>query len=523
MNLQPGLLVVLALALAVGGAMIGIALQLARTRKAVGQGRAAADAIIAQAKTEAEGARKAAALEAKEEWHQRKEEFERETLNLRRQAQKVERRLAERETGLDRRSELLDHREKDLVHTESRLQARSSELDAQRKKQDEFVEEQRRVLERISGLTAQEAKQELVRRIEDEARLEIARKIKDMKDAAVRNADRDAQKIITMAIARLASEVSSEVTVSVVPLPNDEMKGRIIGREGRNIRAFEQMTGIDVIIDDTPEAVVLSCFDPVRREIARISLERLISDGRIHPTRIEEVVNKAQREVQQSIREAGEKACLDLGITGVHDAVVNTLGRLRYRTSYGQNILHHSMDVAYLCGMMAAELGLDTNVARRSGLFHDIGKAVDHEVEGPHAEIGENLLRKFGESELVSQAVGAHHNSSEMMPSLYPVLVQAADAISGARPGARRETLSTYIKRLEKLEGIAREFPHVAQAYAIQAGREIRVMVDSNRSDDAQATQLSIEVARKIEQEMDYPGTIKVVVIRETRSVEYAK
>jgi ribonuclease Y len=301
------------------------------------------------------------------------------------------------------------------------------------------------------------------------------------------------------------------------------MKGRIIGREGRNIRAFEQLTGIDVIIDDTPEAVVLSCFDPVRREIGRISLERLISDGRIHPTRIEEVVNKARKEVEQTIREAGEKACLDLGITGVHDAVVNTLGRLRYRTSYGQNILYHSMDVAYLCGMMAAELGLDTGVARRSGLFHDIGKAVDHEVEGPHAEIGENLLRRFGESELVSQAVGAHHNSQDMMPSLYPVLVQAADAISGARPGARRETLSTYIKRLEKLEGIARDFPQVSQAYAIQAGREIRVMVDSNRSDDAQATQLSIEVARKIEQEMDYPGTIKVVVIRETRSVEYAK
>lgn len=523
MTENPIALVVLALVGAlVGGGIVFLVLR-SREQGRVRAGQDRAAEVLQKARDEAESTRKSAALEAKEEWLRRKEEFDRETQATRKETQRTERRLADREQSLNRRSDSLDSREKDLQRTESKLHDRSAELDRLRDEQQGLTRKAMAELERVAGLSAEEAKRELTQRIHDDAQLDVARKIKDLKDAAVRDADREARKILALAVNRLASEVSSEITVSVVTLPNDEMKGRIIGREGRNIRAFEQLTGIDVIIDDTPEAVVLSCFDPVRREVGRLALERLIADGRIHPTRIEEVIEKAQKEVDQVIRDSGEKACLDLGITGVHDQVIRTLGRLRYRTSYGQQILHHSMDVAYICGMMASELGLDVAVARRAGLFHDIGKAVDHEVEGPHAEIGANILRKYGESKVISEAVGAHHDNVDAMPSIFPVLVQAADAVSGARPGARRETLATYVKRLEKLEGIAREFQGVSQAYAIQAGREIRVMVDSEKTDDATATVLSLEVARKIEQEMDYPGTIKVVVIREMRSVEYAK
>ncbi len=523
MNIHIGLMVAIALGSALVGLGAGLAFAQSRERAKVREGRSRAASIVADAQREAEAAIKAAKLEAREEWHRRKEAFDRETADARKETQRLDRLVADREQSINRRSDSLDRREQDLQESEKKLHERSRELESLRQEHKAQIEEEMLVLERLGGLSAVEARAELTKRMEDEARLDVARKVNEIKQNAVRSAEREAQKIISMAISRLASDVSSEITVSVVTLPNDEMKGRIIGREGRNIRAFENLTGIDVIIDDTPEAVVLSCFDPVRREIGRLALERLITDGRIHPTRIEEVVEKAEKEIAKKIRESAEQACLDLGISGVHDEVIKTLGRLRYRTSYGQQILNHSKDVAYLCGMMAAELGLDIGVARRAGLFHDIGKAVDHEVEGPHAEIGENLLRRFGESEIICRAVGAHHDNAETMPSLYPVLVQAADAVSGARPGARRETLSTYVKRLEKLEGIARQFPQVSQAYAIQAGREIRVMVDSEKSDDASAAQLSMEVARKIESEMEYPGTIKVVVIREMRSVEYAK
>jgi ribonuclease Y len=521
--MNSALQVAIAAGAALVGVIIGLVIQRMLEQRRVGEAKSKADAVLREAKREAEATRKTAELEAKEEWYRRKEEVEKETQAGRKQLQKVERRLTDRDASVNRRSELLDRREADLQRTESRLQERAHEVEQLRRDQEQMLAEQRTVLERLGGLSAQEAKNQLMERMLDDARLEVARKVAELKGTAVRDAEKEAKKVIGLAIARLASEVSAEATVSVVSLPNDEMKGRIIGREGRNIRAFEHLTGIDVIIDDTPEAVVLSCFDPVRREIGRIALERLIADGRIHPTRIEEIVNKARAEVDQTIRESAEKACLDLGITGVHEEVIKTLGRLRYRTSYGQNILYHSMDVGYLCGMMASELGLDPAIARRCGLFHDIGKAVDHEVEGPHAEIGHDLLRRFGESRVVTEAVGAHHDDAEAMPSLYPVLVQAADAISGARPGARRETLATYVKRLEKLENLATDFNGVSQAYAIQAGREIRVMVDSAKSDDAQASHLALEVARKIEKELDYPGTIKVVVIREMRSVEFAK
>jgi ribonuclease Y len=523
MNGNPLVLVAIAMGAALLGGGLMFLIQRAREESRIRGGRDRVEELLQKAREEAESTKKAASLEAKEEWLRRKEEFDRETQATRKENQRSERRLADREQSLNRRSDSLDRREKDLQSTESKLHERAAELDQLRDQQRTHTERAMKELERVAGLTAEDAKRELTQRIHDDAQLDVARRIKELKETAVRDADKEARKILALAVNRLASEVSSEITVSVVTLPNDEMKGRIIGREGRNIRAFEQLTGIDVIIDDTPEAVVLSCFDPVRREVGRLALERLIADGRIHPTRIEEVIEKSQKEVDQVIRESGEKACLDLGITGVHDQVIRTLGRLRYRTSYGQQILHHSMDVAYICGMMASELGLDVAIARRSGLFHDIGKAVDHEVEGPHAEIGANILRKYGESKVVCEAVGAHHDNVDAMPSVYPVLVQAADAVSGARPGARRETLATYVKRLEKLEGIAREFQGVTQAYAIQAGREIRVMVDSEKTDDATATVLSMEVARKIELEMDYPGTIKVVVIREMRSVEYAK
>ncbi len=501
----------------------GLFIQRTRERQKAQGAKSLAESILSGAQKEAESVRKTATLEAREEWYRKKEEFDRETQESRRQLQKMERRLSDREASLNRRLDFLDRREKDLQDLERRLQRRTEELDKLHGEQDRLISEQRHILERLSGVTAEEAKEELKGRLLDDARLEVARKVQEMKETATRDADREAKKIITLAISRLASEVSAEATVSVIALPNDEMKGRIIGREGRNIRAFENLTGIDVIIDDTPEAVVLSCFDPVRREIGRLALERLIADGRIHPTRIEEVVLKAQKEVDQTIRELGERACLDLGVSGVHPEVIRLLGRLRYRTSYGQNILYHSTDVGFLSGMMAAELGLDPGIARRAGLFHDIGKAVDHEVEGPHAVIGEEILRKYNEKRIVCEAVGAHHNSAETMPSVYPVLVQAADAISGARPGARRETLSTYVKRLEKLEAIAAEFAGVTKAYAIQAGREIRILVDYSKTDDAHAARLSIEVARRIEKELDYPGTIKVVVIREMRSIEYAK
>jgi ribonuclease Y len=481
-----------------------------------------AEKIVHDAEKEAEAQKKAAILEGKEEWFRAKQKFQKETQSTRQEMQNSEKRLAEREANLNRRVDLLDRKEKDLHKQEGELGKLREEVDEARRKVQESLREQNARLERIAGMTADEAKQLLITNMEGEARSAAARSLNEIREAAKRNSEREARRIMTIAIQRLAADHSIESTVSVVALPSDEMKGRIIGREGRNIRAFETATGIDVIIDDTPEAVILSGFDPVRREVARVALERLVADGRIHPGRIEEVVEKATKEMDERIREIGEQTCLDLNIHGTHMDVVKMLGRLRYRTSYGQNILEHSKEVAYLSSMMAAELGLDTQIAKRAGLFHDIGKAVDHEVEGPHALIGMDVLRRCGETLAVLEGVGFHHNDGES-DSPYPVLVQAADAISGARPGARRETLETYVRRLEKLEEIADAFPGVEKAYALQAGREIRIMVEHKHVDDARAQGLAHEIARKIEKELQYPGQIKVVVIRETRAVEYAK
>jgi ribonuclease Y len=511
------------------GVVVAIAMFLAGwyTYKRVSEGRVLsaeklAEKIVREAEKEAEAQKKAAILEAKEEWFQAKQKFQKETQSARQEVQNGEKKLAEREANLNRRVDLLDRKEKDLARTEGDLSRSKTEVDEARRKLQDLAKEQNARLERIAGMTADEARQMLVQNMENEARSAAARSINEIRETAKRNAERESRRIMTIAIQRLAADHSIESTVSVVPLPNDEMKGRIIGREGRNIRAFETATGIDVIIDDTPEAVILSGFDPVRREVARVSLERLVSDGRIHPGRIEEVVGKATKEMEERIREIGEQTCLDLGMHGVHAEVIRLLGRLRYRTSYGQNILEHSKEVAYLTGMMAAELGLDAALAKRAGLFHDIGKAIDHEVEGPHAIIGMDLLRRCGEPVEVLEGVGYHHNEGES-DSPFPVLVQAADAISGARPGARRETLETYIKRLEKLEEIADAFPGVEKAYALQAGREIRIMVEHKNVDDARAQGLAHEIARKIEKELQYPGQIKVLVIRETRAIEYAK
>jgi len=387
---------------------------------------------------------------------------------------------------------------------------------------DEILHRQNEKLEKIAGMSTEEAKKLLISNLENEARTAAAKQIKEIKDEAERNASKISRKIITLAIERCAADHVVESTVSVVDLPNDEMKGRIIGREGRNIRAFENATGIDVIIDDTPEAVILSGFDPIRREVARLSLEKLVKDGRIHPGRIEELVEKTRKELNEEIMEIGESTILDLNIHGVHTEIVRLLGRLRYRTSYGQNVLQHSKEVAFVASLLASELGIDPVVAKRAGLLHDIGKAADHEMEGPHAEIGAEFARRYGENDIIINAIAAHHEDVEA-ESLIAHVISAADAISGARPGARRETLENYIRRLEKLEKIADAFDGVEKSYAIQAGREIRILVSHKRIDDAQAAQLAGDISRKIEDDMEYPGQIKVVVIRETRAVEYAR
>ncbi|HYR69190.1 MAG TPA: ribonuclease Y, partial [Candidatus Dormibacteraeota bacterium] len=382
--------------------------------------------------------------------------------------------------------------------------------------------EQNARLQRISGMTADEAKSQLIANMENEAKSEAAKRLQEIREETTRNSEKEAREIVTLAIQRCAADHSAETTVSVVHLPNDEMKGRIIGREGRNIRAFETVTGIDVIIDDTPEAVILSGFDPVRREIAKRSLQKLVTDGRIHPARIEEIVAKVQKEVEDQIIELGEAAVLEVGVHSMHPEIVKLLGRLQYRTSYGQNILQHSKEVAWICGIMAAQLGFDVQLAKRAGLLHDLGKAVTHEVEGAHAQISMDFAKKYGEPDDVVRAVGYHHHDPTA-ENLYAVLVMAADAVSGARPGARRESIENYVKRLEALEKIADSFPGVEKSYAIQAGREVRIMVEPKNVDDARAVQLAADVARRVERELQYPGQIKVVVIRETRAMEYAK
>lgn len=481
-----------------------------------------AQEVLSRAKKEAETIKKEAILQAKDTLIQMKAEFERETKETRKELQNLEKRLMQKEENLERKSDLLESREKELAKREREIERLSRELAQKNEEYTNLIQEQKQLLESIAKMTTQEAKNMLIESIREEARRDAALLVKKIESEAKEMADKKAREIIALAIQRYAGEYVAEKTVSVVTLPNEEMKGRIIGREGRNIRALEAITGVDLIIDDTPEAVILSAFNPVRREVARIALERLISDGRIHPARIEEVVGKVTEEIEQSIRETGEQAAFDVGVHGLHPELLRLLGKLKYRTSYAQNVLEHSIEVAFMCGIMAAELGLDQKEAKRAGLLHDIGKAVDHELEGPHALIGAELARRYGESEAIVEAIASHHD--DVAPeSILAILVQAADALSGARPGARKELLETYIKRLENLERIAMEFPGVSKAYAIQAGRELRVMVESQMVDDASVVMLSRDIAKKIESEMTYPGQIKVTVIREIRAVEYAR
>jgi len=481
-----------------------------------------ASTVAEQSARDAETLKRNAVLEGREEALRLKQQLEREMLAARNNQLAAERAFQEKEAAFNRRVELIEKKDRDLKRLESDLATRESQVQARNTELDRLMQAQTERLERVAGMSADDARAQLVASIESEARAEAARRLVEVRESTQRNAEREARKIILLAVQRYAADHVSDSAVSVVHLPSDDMKGRIIGREGRNIRSFEIVTGVDVIIDDTPEAVILSGFDPVRREVARLSLERLVADGRIHPARIEEVVAKVRSEVENKIRELGEMGCLEVGIHGIHPELQNLLGRLHYRTSYGQNILRHSIEVAHLAGMMAAEIGMDQKMAKRGGLLHDIGKAIDHEHEGSHPALGMEIAARYGEPEAVLEAIGYHHDDYAG-GSLWPVLVSAADAISGARPGARRESLEIYIKRLEALEKIASTFPGVEKSYAIQAGREVRILVEHQKVDDARAQNLAGEIARRIEKELEYPGQIRVTVIRETRAVDYAK
>jgi len=481
----------------------------------IASAEAQAGRIIDEAQKTAEAKKREALLEAKEEVLKLRNEVERENKERRNELQRLERRLVQKEEVLDRKTDAIEKKEENLNRKDSEIEQVKANL-------NEIYGKQMAELERISGLTSDEARHILLADVEKEMQHEAAKLIKDIEDRAKEEGDKRAREVISLAIQRCAADHVAETTVAVIPLPSDEMKGRIIGREGRNIRAFETLTGIDLIIDDTPEAVILSGFDPIRREVARMALEKLIVDGRIHPARIEEMVEKARKELEVQIREAGEQATFETNMHGLHPELITLLGRLKYRTSYGQNVLKHSIEVSHLAGLMAAELGSDVHLAKRAGLLHDIGKAVDHEVEGPHVTIGVDLAKKYRENADVLHAIAAHHGDEDPK-TIVAVLVQAADAISAARPGARRETLENYIKRLQKLEEIASTFDGVDKSYAIQAGREIRIMVKPDKVDDLGSVRLSREIAKKIESELDYPGQIKVTIIRETRVVDYAK
>ncbi len=478
--------------------------------------------IITNAEREAETKRKESILEAKDKFYQARADFEKETRDKRQELQNQERRLTQKEESLEKKMDLIEKREGDAVRREREISAREKVAIEKEERFEKGLREQRELLEKIANMTAEEAKRQLMLSMEDEAKFEAAKSIKRIEDEAKEEADKKSKNIISLAIQRYASDYVAEATVSVVNLPNDEMKGRIIGREGRNIRAIEAATGIDLIIDDTPEAVILSCYDPLRREIARLTIERLMQDGRIHPARIEEIAEKVKKDLDVAMKEEGEKAAFDLGIHNIHPEIIKLLGRLKYRTSYGQNVLMHSREVAYFAGIMAAECGVDQKLARRAGLLHDLGKAIDHEVEGTHPQLGGDVAKKYGESPKVLNAILTHHGDGE--PScVESVLVAAADALSAGRPGVRRETLESYLKRLEQLESTANSFKGVEKSYAIQAGREIRIIVKPEDLSDAHSAQLSRDIAKKIEAELSYPGQIKVTVVRESRYVEFAK
>lgn len=479
--------------------------------------RAAEDAgrLVQEAERQAETLKKEALVEAKDQIFHMKQEADVEAKERRKEITALETRIGQREESIDRRAESLDKREHQLSSVQGQIAKREKDL-------EEMIEDERDRLEHLAGMTGEEAKAVLMSRIEDDVKHEAASFIREAEARAREEADKKARNIVGIAIQRVAADHTAESTVSVVHIPSDDMKGRIIGREGRNIRAFEQLTGINLIIDDTPEAVVLSSFDPVRREIGRITLESAIADGRIHPARIEELFNKAEAQVAQLVQEAGEQAAFDSGVHGLHSEIIRTLGRLKYRTSYGQNVLKHSLEVAHLAGVMATELGVDVKLCIRAGLLHDLGKAIDHEIEGPHAVIGADLARRMNEPKPVIHCIEAHHADVEAQ-TVEAVLVQAADAISAARPGARRETLESYIKRLEKLEAVAQSHPGVEKCYAMQAGREIRIMVKPDQIKDADAVVLARDIAKQIEDELEYPGQVKVMVIRESRAIDYAK
>ncbi|MBW1710329.1 MAG: ribonuclease Y [Deltaproteobacteria bacterium] len=478
--------------------------------------------MIEEAQREAANLKKEAALQNKDTLYQMKQELDREIKEQRSEQNKLERRLIQKEENLDKKADLLSEREMDINKRINILSRQENEIGEKIKKLDDSLASQRAMLEKIAGITSDQAKEMLLKNMEDEARYESAKVLRRIEAETREIADKKSKDILSLAIKRYAGDYVAERTISVVNLPGEEMKGRIIGREGRNIRAIEAATGVDLIVDDTPEAVILSCFNPIRREVARLSLERLISDGRIHPARIEEIVNKVGEEMEVAIREAGEQATFDVGVHGIHPELIKLIGKLKYRSSYAQNVLQHSIEVAFLCGIMAAELGLNVKQAKRAGLLHDIGKAVDHEVEGPHALIGADLSKRYGEAGKVIHAIRAHHE--DITPdSILAVLVQAADTLSGARPGARREMLETYVKRLEDLEQIASSFQGISKSYAIQAGREVRIIVDSDQVNDSGSALLCNEICRKIEKELSYPGQIRVTVIRETRTVDFAK
>ena len=514
--------IIISLTICIAGILAGyLAARFVQNRK-TGEYRAIGRKILDDAKKEADVAKREASIQAKDIVIQARNELEQEAKGRKAELQNTERRLSQKEANLDKKMEILEKKEEDLDKKEQQVGSREVYLEGRIGEYEVILKQQRERLEEIAGVTAEDAKRMLMQAMEDEARYEGTKIARKIEEEAREKADKKAKEILAVAIQRYAGEYVAEDAVSVVSLPNEEMKGRIIGREGRNIRALEAATGVDIIIDDTPEAVILSCFNPIRREVARIAIERLISDGRIHPARIEEVVTKVAEELEEKLKTTGEQAVFDAGVHNVHPELVKLLGRLKFRSSYSQNVYQHSLEVAFISGILAAELKLNVQEARRAGLLHDIGKAVDHEVEGSHSAIGADLAKKYGESEDIIHAILAHHEEVPVV-NLIDVIVQAADALSGARPGARREMLESYIKRLEELERIASSFHGVEKSYAIQAGREIRIVVNSEKMSDDAIFLLSKDIAKKVETELSYPGQIKIVVIRETRAVEYAR